>query len=295
MAGSGGGKDVEAAFEALAARWRALEEPDRGALLEGGFPVLFSYNSGKIENDEITLHDTREVFDRGRVVSFTGDPRTIFEIANLKAAWGKMIELSRARTAISVDELLDVHRTLTQGTYDEARWSKGERPGAFKRGDYVVAGDVGYGPSEVPGAVESLLAELAEWNGRLKGIPPRKALTVACYAHAALVDIHPFADGNGRTARSLMNILLMRAKCPPVCVDERDRMAYYGALDAFHAEGDLGHFVSFCMVESLKTWGSRIERALAPAPHVIAGSAKRAASNSKSAPGDSRMAKKLQS
>lgn len=51
--------------------WRTLGERDRDLYLTGEFPLMFSYNSGRLENEEITLHDTAEIFDHGRVVSFT--------------------------------------------------------------------------------------------------------------------------------------------------------------------------------------------------------------------------------
>ena len=74
-------------YRQLAARWRQTSPERLEDLLSGSFPLAFSYNSGKIENEEITLHDTREIFEKGRVVSFTGDVRTLFEIQNLRDAW----------------------------------------------------------------------------------------------------------------------------------------------------------------------------------------------------------------
>ena len=49
------------------------------------FRVLFAYHSGKIENEEITLHDTREIFENGKVLNYTGSPRAIFRAAEPKA------------------------------------------------------------------------------------------------------------------------------------------------------------------------------------------------------------------
>ena len=46
------------------------------------FRILFAYHSGKIENDEITYHDTREIFENGKVLNFTGSPRSIMEQQN---------------------------------------------------------------------------------------------------------------------------------------------------------------------------------------------------------------------
>ena len=51
------------------------------------FRVLFAYHSGKIENEEITLHDTREIFENGKVLNYTGSPRAIFEQQNQKLCY----------------------------------------------------------------------------------------------------------------------------------------------------------------------------------------------------------------
>jgi Fic family protein len=64
----------------------------------------------------------------------------------------------------------------------------------------------------------------------------------AALAHFRLVHVHPFTDGNGRTARLLMNLLLMREGYPPAVIRVEDRPVYYDALDAAH-EGDTEPFV----------------------------------------------------
>lgn len=240
--------------ERLDALWRAWSvEPQtlRAERLKA-FAPAYGFNSGKIENDAITMHDTREVFERGRVVAYTGDVRTLFEIQNLKSSWEWGCDT--VERGFSLDEalVLKAHELLCAGTYDERRWSLGERPGAFKVHDYAVGLDqeIGCPPEEVAPAMGELLGELAHYASE-KGL---RALKAAAYLHARLVEIHPFADGNGRTARLLTNMWLMRAGLPPVVVSEADRLSYYGALDAFHREGDLGPFVSLLKVDSLRTW-----------------------------------------
>lgn len=133
-----------ALFGQVDAWWGSLDGDEKSLYLSGEFPLMFSYNSGRLENEEITLHDTAEIFDRGRVVSFTGELRTLFEISNLKDAWSSALDLASSFAPIQVSDLLNLHAVLTKGTYDEERWSRGERPGTFKIGDYAVAGDVGY-------------------------------------------------------------------------------------------------------------------------------------------------------
>ena len=63
----------------------------------------------------------------------------------------------------------------------------------------------------------------------------------AARAHYGLVAIHPFADGNGRTARLLMNLLLIRSGFPPALLPVTERAGYYAALEQANG-GDLGAF-----------------------------------------------------
>jgi Fic family protein len=73
--------------------------------------------------------------------------------------------------------------------------------------------------------VPSLMGDFAAWLGSAPGTPE-----TSFTAHRRLVDIHPFNDGNGRTARLLMNLVLIRGGYPPISVRPEDRLAYIGAL-----------------------------------------------------------------
>lgn len=162
------------------------------------------------------------------------------------------MEAVEANRPITMESLLRCQELLTVGTYDEERWAKGERPGTFKVGDYRVANDVGLPPAEVETAIASLLDQVSEAVAEPQDA--QNALTIAAYAHARFVEIHPFADGNGRTARLLMNHILLMLDVPPCTIDATDRLAYFGALDCFHEEGDLEPFKLFLMAQTLKTW-----------------------------------------
>ena len=212
------------------------------------YRVQFAYNSGRIENPQITYHDTRNVFEDGRAVGYTGDVRTLFEIQNLKASHKQILDAFEKREPIGEKMVLDFHRTLTQGTYDEQRWARGERPGEYKHHDYVVGvHDTGAAAGDVPGLVAELIDELAQAN-------EDNILTVAAYFHLVLEGIHPFADGNGRTGRALMNYLLLLHSHPPIIVFDDDKMAYYGAIETWDAEGDLSPMREFLKAECVKTW-----------------------------------------
>lgn len=78
------------------------------------------------------------------------------------------------------------------------------------------------------------MREFSDW---LASQPQLHPVSLAAEAHYKLVSIHPFIDGNGRTARLLMNCLLMMHGYPPAIIRPRDRAAYLGALETAQLGG----------------------------------------------------------
>lgn len=221
------------------------------------FRVLFAYHSNKIENNDTDYHDTRDVFERGRVSGFTGDPRTLFEIQNQKDCYFMLLGRIVAKEPLSVSLIRDVHFELTKGTYDSRRYViNGERPGEFKRHDYVTGKqEVGSFPEDAEQDIQNLVGEINENDGK-------DVLTIACYLHACFENIHPFADGNGRVGRTLMNYCLLTHDVSPVIVYEEDRKAYYRCLESFDAEQDLQPLMDFIASEQEKTWARERRKAV---------------------------------
>lgn len=210
--------------------------------------IDFSYHSGKIENDNVTYHDTREIFDKDGVTSYTGDLRTLFEIKNSKLAYERILKAFDSKEPITEDFVKEVQKLLTKGTYDPRRYSLGERPGEYKQGDYVT------GRNEVGALAEDVQEEMAELLDELQGVDELPALTVAAYFHAKFENIHPFSDGNGRTGRLLMNYLLLLLGHPPIVIHEEDRKAYYDALEQFDSNLELKQLEGFLKEQTTKTW-----------------------------------------
>lgn len=214
------------------------------------YSAAFAYHSGKIENDRIAYRDVEEIFERDSVTSYTGDLRTLLEIRNARDA--HELFLSAFRDGRPLDEafLLKLQFQLTKGTYTPLLWRLGERPGEYKRHHYVT------GREEVGAAPEDVKAEMAELLEELREIPPKHSLIAATYFHAKFENIHPFADGNGRTGRLAMNYFLVLHNHPPVIVHEEDRKAYYEALEAWDSRQDLTPLKEFLLWQAEKTWGN---------------------------------------
>lgn len=219
-----------------------------------GQSIAFAYNSGKIENENVTYHDTREIFEHDGVTSYTGDLRTLYEIRNSKEAYEFFLNVFRDKRPLDETLVKEFQRLLTQNTYDTRRYQLGERPGEYKLHDYVT------GREEVGAAPEDVAEEMSELLDEIQDIQDEKVLIAAAYFHAKFENIHPFADGNGRVGRLLMNYLLVVHNHPPITIHEEDRKQYYAALEAWDTVQSLDELSEFLRQQTVKTWEKQLER-----------------------------------
>lgn len=217
------------------------------------FRIIFAYNSNRIENPETTYHDTREIFENGKVVNFTGDIRTIFEIQNQKECFDFLVNKILNKEPITKELILQTHEKLMKGCYDETRYLKGERPGSFKKHEYVIGDDVGELPENVESEIDFLCNELKENEGK-------DPLKIATYLHLNFEQIHPFADGNGRLGRTLLNYYLMIHDYPPTIIYNEDKDVYYMALEVFDRTGQINGFEKFLQEQTEKTWSNNFAK-----------------------------------
>lgn len=243
-------------YEEIAALWRKKQITTDAELSEAlnGHSIAFAYHSGKLENERITYHDTREIFDHDGVTAYTGDLRTLFEIRNAKEAYEFFLSSFSRKTPLQESFLKELQKRLTRNTYDTRRYQLGERPGMYKLHDFVT------GRLEIGAAPSAVSQEVSELLEKLQKIPEGKALTAAAYFHAKLENIHPFADGNGRTGRLAMNYLLVLHDHPPIIIHEEDHKAYYAALEAWDEKQDLAPLSAFLQSQAEKTWEKQLPR-----------------------------------
>ena len=303
------------AYAVIVRWWRERKIQTEAALSEilNGTGVLFAYHSGRLENERVTWNDTRDIFDRDGVTNYTGDLRTLFEIRNAKSAYEYFLTAFGERRPLDEAFLLRLQKLLTRNTYDARRYALGERPGTWKKHDFVTGRhEIGAAPGDTAEKVAELLDELRQIPPsfppsatpekiqleQLRGLcrppergemsrsdrggenspppgatrhpppkgegldaqtlPPEKILTAAAYFHAKLENIHPFADGNGRTGRLAMNYFLVTRNHPPIVVHEDERAAYYAALEAWDIAQSLTPMRDFLTAQSVRTWAARV-------------------------------------
>ena len=244
-------------YEAVRQMWKnyKIDSPQSLSKYLDNYRILFAYNSGKIENDEVTYYDTKEIFENGKVINYTGSPRAIFETQNQKLCYEYLLDKIAAKEPLSIGLIKEIHAILANGTYDERRFIvNNERPGEFKKHEYVVGrSEVGYPPEMVEEALEILIEEINEYiNGSI--------LMAAAYFHSKFEYAHPFADGNGRCGRTLMNYYLLINDEPPIIIYDEDKAEYYEALEKYDNEEEIDSMHDFLKKQTVKTWEKSLSR-----------------------------------
>lgn len=217
------------------------------------YRVMFAYHSNQIEGAGVSLHQTREIFENGKVVGYTGDLRAIFETENQKVCYEFLKEKIVAKEKLTPELIKEIHGNLCHGCYDEARWQKGERPGEYKKNYYGVGLNVGLPPEDVAKEVEYICNEIAD----LELSSDDAVLKTAIWFHCNFERIHAFADGNGRVGRTLLNYVLMVNGLPPVIIFDEDKETYFMALEVFDHSDKIDGFVQFIKEQMVKTWARK--------------------------------------
>jgi len=179
----------------------------------------WTYNSNAIEGNTLSLNETKVVLQHGLTVGGK-TLREHFETINHKKAIDWLTARVNQDFPLSVKDILHMHYLVMSGIADEYA-------GTIRTGRVRITGAKFIPPN--PLKVPDLLEELIEWvNDNPLNLNIVERISVF---HHRFVWIHPFFDGNGRTARLVMNLLLMKWGYPPVIVLKVDRMKYYRALE----------------------------------------------------------------
>ena len=217
---------VELENEVRILRSRGQLEPQTLARLRQEWGFLQVHESTAIEGNELSLNETEMAILRS--ITITGKPpKHSLEVRNLHAALEFLESLAETNGALTEHEICNIHN-LVLGAEDRDA-------GRYRTIEVAITNSPHKPPMAI--AVPSEMQKLVDWlRTRSSQLP---VPLVAAVTHAWLVHIHPFADGNGRTARAVTNLLLMRAGFPVVLIRKSDRQRYYETLRAAD-DGDLG-------------------------------------------------------
>lgn len=228
---------------------RALEEK-----VVAAFELEVIATSNQIEGNSLTLRETEMVLSKG--VTIAGKPlKDHLEALNLHAAFIYLKTLVKNPEPITGRLVRELHQMVLSRIADE--WA-----GVFRTVPVRIAGAKYQPPHflEVPRLMD-------EWENEI--ITSSATLHPALLAadiHEQLVTIHPFVDGNGRTARLMMNLIFLRAGYPAIVIpsDSASRLAYYEALEMTQTGEKPEAFRDF-IVSAADTMLDRYLETLAPA------------------------------
>ena len=219
----------------LAKKWEldALRHALRpGALdnLEHTQRIDITFTSNAIEGNTLTAGETALILEKGITVS--GKPlKDHLEAVDHAKALDWVLEMAgQKETPIREADIRNLHRLVTAQSAPDIAGRYADRP-------RFVNTDKGVFNFPAPVEVPVLMADFSAWLAAAPDEP-----TSAFEAHLRLVGIHPFNDGNGRTARLLMNLILSRAGYPPIAVRPEDRPAYIRALETAQRDGGPADF-----------------------------------------------------
>lgn len=204
----------------------------------------WTYNSNAIEGNTLTLAETRVVLEG---ITVGGKSiREHLEAINHRDAVVFLEEIVRTGEPLTELAIRNIHRLVLRGIDDV-------HAGVYRTENVLITGAKHRPPEHflIKEQMETLLARYSnEWQSL-------HTVHRAALLHGEFVKVHPFVDGNGRTARLLMNLELMRDGFPAAIITASQRLQYYEALDRAHTTGNFDTFtalVADSVEASLDLW-----------------------------------------
>jgi Fic family protein len=210
--------------------------------------LLSTYTSNAIEGNRLTLDDTIALYaskDNFARMLIHDDMEALGHFQ----AHDYMMEMARDSPLTFTEETVKKLHYLFYRSIEE------DEAGEYRRIEVYITGTeyVPPPPEEVPALMSEFIGELNQQKSCLHPV------LLAAYAHRRLAEVHPFVDGNGRTARLLMNLILINAgyrvvSIPPIC-----RHSYYAALQSAQhlpsaVNDQFNRFICECELESQRDY-----------------------------------------
>jgi len=206
------------------------------------FSEIFSYNTNAIEGSKLTKKEVKDILDKNK----WSENSSKEDIAETYGVAEAINFIRQSQEQLNIEIIKKIHQIVFKNSKSFA----GE---LRKKGEEVVVTD-GSGRVIHEGApqtrVNYLLKELVNWYNKNKDRYP--ALVLGAVVHNQFENIHPFADGNGRVGRILLNNILIKNNLPPINIDLSNRKEYYVGLQEYQKKGNLKPTIDLLIKEYKK-------------------------------------------
>ncbi len=239
-------------------RLGGLPSPEEAADIWKDLWIRDAHHSTAIEGNTLVLREVEQLLEKGRAVG----NRTLREYLEVKgyaaaAEWvydqGARRRERRNRPMLTLEEVRVIHHKVMAPVWEVAPHpaaTEREKPGSFREHD-IRPFPGGMKPVSWP----FVAPEIRTWVNSSDSIDPKRLTFPEQLAnlHCRFEQIHPFLDGNGRTGRLVLNLILVRLGYPPAIIYKRNRKRYLRALRRADSgePGMLGDLIARAILDSL--------------------------------------------
>lgn len=214
--------------------------------------LQWTYHSNAIEGNTLTLKETKVALEGITIGGKT--LREHFEAINHRDAILFVEELVNKQQSLDEWTIKSLHQLVLKNI-------DADNAGRYRKVNVLISG-ADHTPPDALQVPEHMQAFTQWLNTQAQALHPVER---AARVHGEFVKIHPFVDGNGRTARLLMNLELMQAGFPATVIEVAQRLPYYQALDKAHCSGDYTDFIALiadCVEQSFAPywWALGLEK-----------------------------------
>lgn len=197
------------------------------------FDLRFTHESTKIEGNTLSIAEVKTLLvDK---VSIGGkDLRELYEVTNNQKAYKLIKNRLEEGAALNEELIKDIHQVVMENILE----------GGLYRNYNVRITGAGFTPPDWTEVRNNMKWFMSDFEAKKSAL---NSIELAAFVHAEFVRIHPFQDGNGRTARLLLNFMLMKAGYQPVIIEAKDRPIYYESLNDYAVTGNLESFYSLVL------------------------------------------------
>lgn len=210
------------------------------------YVIEFAYNTASIEGNTINLEEARNLLNEG-VTPKNKTLREVFDLQNTEKVFFELLD-SNSNKELEHDLIIKIHDKLLENI--------DERRGYRSTDVRVIKSNFDVSPGKY---VRTDMGLLLKWYDKHKN--SLHPLVLALIFHHKLEKIHPFMDGNGRTGRMIMNLILLENNLSPTIIHKKTRKSYLEAMKEADLsnlweidEGKYADLVAYGLEEYLETY-----------------------------------------